>query len=387
MKHSIILNARSDERHTLPPLAKPHEHPYAEIYEREYSAAITRELQPTVYFFEALAYHERAAHLQGRNLGMQSKKDHCGDELQEQVKIYDTVNRWYAGFSNAPQEMFLGPKNPKHQWNIDHGFATPGYRGKFTDRAWFYLFLIHRITGSGASFALPGGKLAPHGWCNTPLPWLCEKADSIADISRLIAEYKGPMFTSIGNQIPPFNKPTIEGWTGGREYLVHFAPKLANYAYDTLQHKGGRVGIQGFVDWVLAYQKSQGHKQFKFVLTAWVMDLAEYFPDLVDPKSACYHGKNAIEAIELCFNRPKGVPKQNFYDIATQLFADTFQTRPMDVEDAAPGCDLIRWLENYVQERSYPNVDRKAVFNSSFIRHPYGRQPWNVEDKLVTNDI
>lgn len=351
------------------------QHPYYDLYRDQYMQAFDLGLTPTIYFFEAMAYHERAAHLQNRNLGIKGHEFSCGDDLQENIHIYDTVNRWYAGFSNVPQQMFLGKKNPKYEWNKKNGLPTEGYRKKFDDMTWMYLFLVHRITGSGASFAKVGDRLPPHGWYNTPVPFLCKNAKSLSQMRIMLAEYDKPMFTSVGNQIPPFNKPNPPYTTGGREYLVDIAPKLVSRMYDWLTVPGLKAPIQAAVDKSLEIQRDLGCKQFKFVLTAWVMDLAEYFPKLVDPNSNCYHGKNAIEAIELCFINTR-FKKQEFYDKATRLFADVFGTRPMDVEDAAPGCDLIRWVENYIKDGTYPNVDRRKVFHKCYIRHPNGRQRW-----------
>ena len=318
-------------------------HPYRDSLSKEWDLCSDYGLQPSIYFLEAVAYHHRAKILQDRNLGLLPADTMSGCPLQDSVHIYDTVSRWAAGFSNAPQEMFLGDKNPKHQWNIKHGYATPGYREKFSDPEWFYIFLIHRICGSGASFAfIDDSKLPPHGWYNTPIPYLCKTADGVESIRSLIKNFEGPMFSSIGNQIPPFNKPGPTYTQGGREYLVEVAPRLAFEFFNWLVDQPKAVGIQVAVDWCLNWHTKNGLKRFKFVLTAWVMDIAEYFAELVDSNSNCYHGANATAALELVFKPVKRMGKQEFYDTGTRLFCDLFGTRPMDVEDAAPGCDLMR---------------------------------------------
>lgn len=125
----------------------------------------------------------------------------------------------------------------------------------------------------------------------------------------------------------------------------------------------------------LRFQKAIGCRQFKFVLTAWVMDIAEYLPHLVDPTSDVYHGKNAVEAINVCFTKLPGMKNQDFYDRATRLFADVTGTKPMDVEDAAPGCDFVRWLESYVPKKGYQHVIDQGIFNGSSLTWDEGRQP------------
>jgi hypothetical protein len=47
----------------------------------------------------------------------------------------------------------------------------------------------------------------------------------------------------------------------------------------------------------------------------------------------------------------------------------------MDVEDASPGCDLIRWLENYVPKKGFDHVREAGLFNNSSLRYFKGRQP------------
>jgi len=194
-------------------------------------------------------------------------------------------------------------------------------------------------------------------------------AGNVQTMANWLADFDGPIFTSIGNQIPPFPK------CGGREYLRTIAPKVVKETANMLHRlpfmKG--IPIKTAVDNVLDIHKSLGCKQFKFVLTAWVMDMAEYLPKLEDPHSDCYHGKNAIEAIEICFD--VNMKKQDLYDTATRLFADISGTNPMDVEDASPGCDLVRWIENYVPKKGFEHVIEKGIFNGSSLTWPHGRQP------------
>lgn len=306
-------------------------------------------LIPTPFFVEALSYWDRAKELQDVNLGLIPSVGTCGDELQDTIPIYDTVQRRYAGFSNALEQLRYGFDAPKFKRNRAHGRDYPKFDG--TDEEWAYLCLVHRVTGSGASFELD------HGWRNTILPWLEAHmaVHGYKSAQEAILKFSETMFTSIGNQIPPFNKKTHpDARLAGNEYLGLVAPKLVKKVLDFLNGRvalsGRTAGIQMAVNVALEEQRKLGWKQFRFVLTAWVMDLAEYLPHLVDPRSDCYHGKNACEALELCF-RPEGgarMTKQQFYDHGTRLFADLTGTNPMDVEDAAPGCDLIRWLENYV---------------------------------------
>jgi hypothetical protein len=329
-------------------------------------------LVPTPYFVEAYHYWHRAHGLQQRNLGIKPKTWKSGCDLQDNIPIYDTVKRRYAGFSNVLEQLRYGEEAPKIEINRLHRRDYPKFRGD--DRAWLYVCLVHRITGSGASFE------HDHGWRNTIVPEMAAEMT----IQRMAAWIKSnqsrAMFTSIGNQIPPFNKIQDPSFRlAGIEYLVVTAPKLVDKVWSWFEHHRqlgmGPVGIKETVDKVLAFQRELGCKQFKFVLTAWVMDIAEYLPHFVDPNSDCYHGKNAQEALTVCLRPKVKMGIQEFFDRGTRLFSNLTGTYPMDVEDASPGCDLIRWLENYVPRKGFEHVLEKRLFNNSTLRYFKGRQP------------
>jgi hypothetical protein len=363
----------------------------------------------TAYYPDFIEYYRRALELQRRNLGLTFTP--VNDDLMNAVSIYDTVNRRYAGFSKVLEDLHYGPEPIKYRQARSKKAYT------FTHAQWQYIHLVHRITGSGASFE------KDHGYRNTIV---FEVADAMEqggiDLAKEVVlkwdrESKA-MFTSIGNQIPPFNKPTPPFTRGGIEYLVNYAPRIAHdYASWLVDQAraGNRIGIREAVDYVLDLQSSLGLKRYAFVLTAFVMDSAEYFPYLVDPSSHCYYGKNCQESLEL-IGEIDG-RKEDGYDlimdslcsdcesIMAQFIADrqmagqptpetlplvadvpvrkgTFKAaRPYDMEDVA--CDYIRYIENYVPDNklgSYRHLDLKTLFhNSSIQRHPKGRQRWMLE--------
>jgi len=345
---------------------------------REASRAIERasefSLTPTPYFVEAYHYWHRAKGLQDKNLGAKPAKFKSGCDLQDSIPIYDTVKRRYAGFSNVLEQLRYGDEAPKIASNRLRQFDYPKFEGD--NRAWLYVCLVHRITGSGASFE------HDHGWRNTIVPEMVTKPSIPLMASWVSYNRNRTMFTSIGNQIPPFNKLKDPSFRlAGIEYLVTIAPKLVDEVWSWFEHrrrhKMGPAGIKLAADQVLAFQRELGCKQFKFVLTAWVMDMAEYLPEMVDPNSDCYHGKNAQEALSVCLRPADGVRMnaQEFFDRGTRLFSDLTGTHPMDVEDASPGCDLVRWLENYVPRNGFSHVLENGLFNNSTLRYFKGRQP------------
>lgn len=333
--------------------------------------AKARGLSPTPWAVEALAYWHRAEKLQKANLA--GKKVSTGDDLQDSIPIYDTTRRRYAGFSNVLEQLFYGAEAPKFEANYRRGYDYAKFRGSHEE--WMYLCLVHRITGSGASFE------KDHGFRNTIVPQLA--AMPARERAGFVRTFSGrPIFTSIGNQIPAFMPKTDEtSHKGGHEYLGVIAPKLVKQTYDwlvwRLKTTTDPCPIKVAVDQALFFQAELGQRRFVFALTAWAMDIAEYLPHLVNPASDCYHGKNAVEAMHLCFDKKKGSIKnpQDFLDAGTRLFADVTGTHPMDVEDAAPGCDLIRWSENFVPKKGFDFVIAQGLFNSCCIKHDKGRQP------------
>lgn len=298
----------------------------------------------------------------------------CSDNLMLNVPIYDTVNRRYAGFSKVLEH--LHDRRPKHLAQTK-GFNYSGSYD-FHPITWHYLSLVHRMTGSGASFE------PDHGYRNTIVFDLAE-AGNISDMVKLIRANESslkprPIFTSKGNQIPSFNKPTNGYRLGGTQYLCEFAPRLATDYYrwlvDTVEARGGKpVGIRDAVDWTLDWQTRNGMRRFAFVLTAFVMDTAEYFPEWVDPTSHCYYGKNALEAMDLLFvNVGK---KSTYYDQLIEHFMADFGGTSFDIEDVT--CDYVRYVENFVP-KAYRKLEPGMILNSSMIQdHPkkfgYGWNP------------
>lgn len=340
-----------------------------------YRLALSRGLTPTPYFFEAVDYVRKAALLQTASLANQ-RTPIVGDPLMEAIPIYNTVQRRYAGFSNVPELLWYGESAPKLQIansstclyappNVEAWRTRDMSNSENLDK-WLYLTLVHRITGSGASFE------RDHGFRNNRVLDL-RNLPTLEAMGDYLFNYSGPLFTSIGNQIPPFPK------IGGRAYLQQIAPALSRATRKVLLSWHGRdrqpMPIKRCVDTVLRLHSALGCKQFKFVLTAWVMDMAEYLPQFVDPNSDVYHGKNAVEAMHICFEQPHGKERQKFYDLATRLFSDVTGTLPMDVEDASPGCDLVRWIENYVPKRGYDHVHEQKIYNGSSLVWNRGRQP------------
>lgn len=323
--------------------------------------ALARGVAPRPHYVEFLAFWGRAVRLQAMGLG-QVPYRFSGDALQEAVPAYDTAHRRYAGSSNALEQAWYGPNAPKLALNEAGGRATAApFAG--TAAEWLYLCLVHRITGSGASFE------ADHGWRNSIL--LATLAQRPAARPRFVGRHPGPLFTSISNQIPPFRKLTGLQPLAGQQYLEEIGPEFVA-RWLRFATANGPVPIQLGVDEALRLHGELGQKRFRFVLTAWVMDAAEYLPYLVDPASDCYHGRNSEEALRLCFRSDGWRSRQRFYDAATRVLSDATGAHPMDVENAL--CNFVKWVENYARPAN-ATVWERQLFNSSSLAYDRGRQP------------
>jgi len=335
------------------------------------------QLIETIYWEDFKKYYNRAATLQNINIASEKGRDtsedlHVDDPLQHYITIYDTVDREFAGFSNAIQQIWYGSKNPK-KWQIDTRFD--GYQLHTMD--WFWLFMMHRITGSGASFSYD------HGFRNSILSDMALAGDNMIHMRQyVLSEFRNgrPLFTSIGNQIPMFPKP-VEPFTKASEYYIsEFMPRLVKGFYYHIINNPLSMSIREAVDWINAWHKDHGIKSFHFVMTAFVMDVAQYFPELIDPWSQVNYGKNAVEALHLLFGNDGYKKKMDFLDAAMDKICEEFRspydTRDLErnlgkgfsLEDVA--CDYVRYVECYVP-KGYEHLEPWQVTNNSMIpEHP-----------------
>jgi hypothetical protein len=321
---------------------------------------------PTRYVDDFLRYYKIALRLEERNLRrLAGEQDDyvAPDPLMENVLIYNNVHRRYAGFSKVLEDIH-GRRPDRFAFDCSH----------FNDYTWRYLELVHRVTGSGASFE------KDHGYRNAIVPRLAatytDLVDMAAYLEHLDTVFDGvrpPIFTSIGNQIPPFPKPLSPFNSGGFMYLARYAPRLAidyqSWLTISLAERQTPMDQRVATDWVLSWHTKYGLKKFHFVLTAWVMDTAEYAPEYVSRESLVYYGKNALECLALLF-KPIGKEKQSqANDEGVLWLCEQLGAYPYDLEDVL--CDYIRYVENYVPPGSYAHLEPEQKLNASLVQdHP-----------------
>mgnify|MGYP003342600804 CR=1 FL=1 len=122
-------------------------------------------VETTEYYNEYIRYFDLAKDQQAKcNLGSIPYKESCmGDDLLENVELYDVVERKYAGFSQIVNDVFYGwtPEHPYwHKMKDGHctwqrKYVAKNWTGKHSDfklPEWLYIFILHRVCGSGINY-------------------------------------------------------------------------------------------------------------------------------------------------------------------------------------------------------------------------------------------
>ena len=351
-------------------------------------------IEKTEYYEEFLRYYALAKEQQEKcnvsdraPYGMISHIDSAiGDDLMENVELYDVIERSYAGFSQIVHDCF-------HGWSESHPYWEKMKAGKVFDQRvevannwtgkqdvfglaeWLYVFILHRVCGSGINYAQK-----PSGYHNTLL-FKLYRADTIEKMCDIVRHEQNSFYTSVGYQFPAFPKP-IDGYKkGGDYYLCEYAPRLSRDLADFLV-KGGKKDLREIGSFMLNWNVENGLRQYHFQYAAIVADVADWFPEFVNKESLFYYGSNAIQSISYLAKATKKMkPEQLVDEIMMSLFADTGGFA-YNVEDVC--CDFIRYLENYVKPGdAYSHLNLDEVWNSSKIIHPYGRQKAMLELGLV----
>ena len=252
------------------------------------------------------------------------------DPLMQKIDIYDCKTRNAAGFSNVLQDLRFGSKTPKWRWQKEERRKISASNDEISWPivTWLYVFMCHRITGSGASFE------NDHGYRNNIIQHWGKHRD-IKDMAEDLVETKASgkaMFTSIGNQPPAPKKGT-----SNVDFMVKELPDLMNRLTDFILIK--RRGHKEIVDFLNEHNKKAGHRKFNFQYAAFSMDCSDYFPEHADVDSHTYLGNNAVRCMK---KLSSGWKDDNFMD----LLRERTGGKPKDLEDVM--CDFVRFGQNYV---------------------------------------
>ena len=328
---------------------------------------------PEEYKSEFLRYHTMAATQQHFcNLGSVPHTDVGDDELMKHVELYDVVERKYAGFSQIVLDIYYADDADHPYIDKFHDVRRPiahsfrGARQIWGPAEFFYVFLVHRLTGSGINYAKK-----PSGYNNTILPHLsnCWSVEELSTKAAEILNTDAKAYTSVGYQFPRFPKKNNYK-RGGDRFIVEFLPDLV---YDLVAYleKGPKKKLRQVGDWMAQWNRDRGLTAYHFQYGAFIADIADFFPEYVDRASPYFWGSNAIECVSYMTGGKKKIAA---LDDVMEWAADVTGNVPYNLEDVA--CDFIRWVENYIKPgHDYEHLCFDTVWNSSsIIDHPYGRQ-------------
>ena len=351
---------------------------------------IKEQLVLTPYFDDFIDYYKKAEILQDNCVLGNAAYDSVGvnDDLMTQVYIYDVVNRQFADINNVVQDVWNGTKTPKIGQALrknGDGFeevlaAFESKRNVWTRLEYMYAFLVHRITGSAASY------VEDHGYRNSVVIREFHKCDTIGEMVEVVRNYEQPMYTSKGCQIPGFPKLTRTDLcfstntydAPGKMYLCECAPRLLQQLETLLvakENTGKKADIRKIVDWMNGWNKSRKFNKFEFQHSLFVADLSDYY-DVVDGDSKVYYGTAARYSLDLLAEKTRGIKTLDRHDALCELIQERTGAKPKWVEHTL--CDYKKFIFNRIPAgKLYEHIDRTKVFGNSCVKnHPEGRQRW-----------
>jgi len=271
--------------------------------------------------------------------GFNWTKEDIDDDLVFNVPIYDIINRRYAVFSSMPEAILRPSEDAKDNYK----FFPENDMPLFEKLMLLYLF---RLCGSGINYK-PINKgenpLGSHGWGNFWINGLMY--EGIFDCDQWMDNIPENKFSdNKGYLLPMIPKGLRNFIVDDSRYIVRNILKFID------NHKGCSV-----VD-VVDYANNNllitnGYKRQNFVMTAFAMDIAEYFPEYVNPDGDVYVGSNAKKCLKQIFPDIKGIGSNlRVTNDALQLLIDITggHNKKMDMEDVA--CDFIRYINNFQSE-------------------------------------
>ena len=252
------------------------------------------------------------------------------DPLVWNVPIYDCINRRYAAFSSLLEAVRWGSSGM--------GESDPKNNGKYfphniSDTSFILLCYWFRLCGSGINYKPKTGDL----------PWNCHGFGNFWVVPLL---HKGQMkWREWLDNMPDKGFSDSKGYLlpmiskGLRNFIQEDSVELVKYMVDFIR-LGDIKGIKEVVDKGNAWLLEKGFKRQNFVLTAFAMDMAEYFPHWVNRDSDTYVGSNAKKCLKQIL--PGWSTDKALRHLCT--ITGNF-SKPYDMEDVA--CDFIRYMADF----------------------------------------
>ena len=274
---------------------------------------------------EFINYYGKAKKMQELKFeGKTWNESDVNDDLVWNIPIYDVINRRYAAFSSLLEAIDKKQLDPKG--NGIHFIDTD-----LDDNSFMFLCYLFRLCGSGINYKPKDDEpWGSHGFGNFYVIDLLR--DGITDPVYWINGVPDKGFCDVkGYLLPMIPK-------GLKNFIVEDSLILFNDIINEVQQGG--YSITDVVDLGNHWLKSRGFKRQNFVLTAFAMDLAEYYPELVNRDSDVYVGSNASKCLKMI------LPNMKKNDALRYLCNITGgYSKPYDMEDVA--CDFIRYINNF----------------------------------------
>jgi hypothetical protein len=292
-----------------------------------------------------LDYYRKAKLMQECKFqGFDHTEQDVNDDLCWNVPIYDVVNRKYAAFSSFLEAV----KGYDYKGNAKYFYAQGD---RLTNDNFIKLCYLFRLCGSGINYKPKKDGESPlgtHGFGNfwivdelhRGFTWCEDWIYCIPDSG--FCDVKGYML------------PMIKGG------LYKFIKNNSNVLMDeliTYISTGDKKGIKDVVDYGNEWLVKNGFKRQKFVLTAFAMDMAEYFPHKVDRDSDVYVGSNAKKCLKMILPNMKDNEALRYLCSITNN-----HSKPYDMEDVA--CDFIRYIQNF-QSPDHIKMNNNVIYKNN----------------------
>lgn len=296
-------------------------------------------------------------------------QDKVNDDLIYNVPIYDMGSRKYAAFCNFTQAVTLKENDVKGNGNY---FNHVDIEDEFD---LIYMMYLFRLCGSGINYKpieadnnLFAGIpfLGKHGFgnfwiVNSLLSGKYTKEEWITDL----IQHNGPFSDNKGYIIPQFS-------IGLKRYIVDYSEEFLRALYSEFKKRKMQIyQITDLGNYIL--KNKYGFKRQNFVLTAFAADLAEYFPQYVDPNSMVYAGTNAQLCIKTLFKKTKKIKDFDFFNEVLDFQSKRYNLKPIDCEDSR-NCDVIRYLREYQSKWHIQKNKGKIMKNNSSLKNKLGNK-------------
>lgn len=295
-------------------------------------------------------YHERSFLMQQYYFEKKHIEDiekKVNDDLIFNVPIYDMLDRRYASFSSFTEALKKKDLDPK-----GNGIKYKDHNIK-EDFDYLMCFYLFRLCGSGINY-----KPESHGFGNF---WICKEVlngnYSYKQWLESIPENK--FCDNKGYLLPQFS-------IGLRNFIKTYSKELVETIYNVIIKD--KKSIIEVVDIGNKFMIQNGFKRTTFVLSAFAADIAEYYPQYVDPSSMIYAGTNAKKCIKAIFG------KCNEFE-AIDFLSKRYNAPPYSVEDSRL-CDPVRYFQEYQSKYHIEKNNGNIYKNNSILKKIWNKSEY-----------